>query len=321
MLNDLTYKVIVFDDEPELYYDYVEIMQSILEEQGYILEHERYEEMEDVTEDSIRDVDLFLVDLNFNDEPRGPEFIKKIREKHSTDILFYSSSKDAIRESRSKGEFEGVFFAVRDEHTDEIQTKIVQLLNKMIKRSDTPLAIRGTVLSCVAELDQLVKDKINNMLDQLDEQQQQKIHDDCTRIFYDSYTGRIRQISNYFGTDFYKQKVSWSEVKSQCKTYEISELIDDIHLTDSDKNYRVLLAVYELIFGQDDTYELLKDFHALLRKRNILAHARQDMDENAQYRFRSKVGDMFLTEDGCIKLRCDIKKYHEIIDGIASKKF
>lgn len=34
MLRDLTYKVIVIDDDPDLYEDYVEIIEEILSEKG-----------------------------------------------------------------------------------------------------------------------------------------------------------------------------------------------------------------------------------------------------------------------------------------------
>lgn len=41
MLRDLTYKVIVIDDDPDLYEDYIEEIQEILKEQGYLLKHDR----------------------------------------------------------------------------------------------------------------------------------------------------------------------------------------------------------------------------------------------------------------------------------------
>ena len=41
----------------------------------------------------------------------------------------------------------------------EITDMIKHLLEKMIKRSNTPLASRGLVLGCVAELDNIVKEK------------------------------------------------------------------------------------------------------------------------------------------------------------------
>ena len=48
MLQDLTYKVIVIEDEPDFYEDYVEEIEDILNKQGYLLEHDRYEEIDEL---------------------------------------------------------------------------------------------------------------------------------------------------------------------------------------------------------------------------------------------------------------------------------
>ena len=77
-----------------------------------------------------------------------------------TDILFYSSDSKSIQKYRSSGEYQGVYFAIRDENKDEITPSINRLIEKLIKRSNTPAATRGIVLGCVAELDNIIKQKI-----------------------------------------------------------------------------------------------------------------------------------------------------------------
>ena len=160
MLKELTYKVIVIDDDSDLYEDYVEIIRKRLDTEGYLLVNERYEELSELEENPLHDVDLFLVDLKFGSQDKGPEFINKIRENHLTDILFYSSDSKSIQKYRSSGEYQGVYFAIRDENKDEITPSINRLIEKLIKRSNTPAATRGIVLGCVAELDNIIKQKI-----------------------------------------------------------------------------------------------------------------------------------------------------------------
>ena len=63
MLRDLTYKVIVIDDDPDLYEDYIEEIEAILKEQGYLLEHDRYEEIDELEEKTGID---FFPNLNDN---------------------------------------------------------------------------------------------------------------------------------------------------------------------------------------------------------------------------------------------------------------
>lgn len=318
MLRDLTYRVIVIDDDPDLYEDYIEEIEDTLSEQGYLLEHDRYEEISELEENSLEDVDLFLVDLKFGNEDKGPEFISKIRENFFTDILFYSSDSKAIIESRSKGEFEGVFFAIRDENKNEIKERIKQLIDKMIKRSNTPLASRGLVLGCIAELDNIVKDKIHSLLAKIDPQQVEKLMNDCTKIYYDSYSGNSDKIKNFFGTDFHNGKLQWCEVKERYNKYDVSELVENVAITDSNKNFRVLLKIYETINGKDDTYNTIKDFIELLSDRNIFAHVREEKNSNGQYQFRRLNKDEYLvlSEKKCVELRTSIVKYYEKIGNI-----
>ena len=305
MLQDLTYRVIVIDDESDFYEDYVEEIEDILNKQGYLLEHDRYEEIDELEKNSLEDVDFFLVDLKFGNEDRGPEFISKIRENYVTDILFYSSDSDAIKDSRSKGEFEGVFFAIRDENTNEIQERIKQLIDKMIKRSNTPLASRGLVLGCIAELDNIIKDKIRLLLMRISPQQSEKLLNDCTKLYYNSYSGNSDKIKEFFGTDFHKGKLQWREVKENFNKYDVAELVDNVAITDSNKNFRVLLKMYEMLNGKDDTYNTIKGFMELLSDRNLFAHVREEENSDGQYQFKrlNNDGYLVLSDEKCIELR------------------
>lgn len=319
MLRDLTYKVIVIDDDPDLYEDYVEIIEEILSEKGYLLKHARYEEIAELEENTLEDVDLYLVDLKFGNEDKGPEFIAKIREKYFTDILFYSSDSKAIISSRSKGEFEGVFFAIRDENKNEIKERIEQLIDKMIKRSNTPLASRGLVLGCVAELDNIVKDKIQSLLLKISPEQAEKLINGCTKIYYDSYSGNSDKIKTFFGTEFHKGKLQWREVKEAYEKYNISDLVENATITDSNKKNRVLLKAYETLNGKDNTYNTIKDFIELLADRNIFAHVREEKNNDGQYQFKKLNSDKYLvlSDEKCIELRTKIIKYYELIDSIS----
>lgn len=321
MLRDLTYKVIVIDDDPDLYEDYIEKIEELLEEQGYLLNHERYEELEELEENSLEDVDLFLVDLKFGSEDKGPEFIAKIRENYFTDILFYSSYSKAIQECRAKGEFEGVFFAVRDENRKEIYLKIQQLIDKMIKRSNTPLASRGLVLGCVAELDNIVKDKIHLLLSIINPEQAKTVMNGCTKIYHESYNSNSDKIKKFFGTEFHKGKLQWSEIKESYETYNVSELVENVLITDSNKNCRVLLKIYETIKGKDDTYQIIRDMLDLLSDRNIFAHVREEKMTDGVYRLKKLNKDEYLTltDEKCKELRASIIKYHKKISEIETQ--
>lgn len=318
MLKDLTYKVIVIDDDSDLYEDYIEQIEEILKAQGYLLEHDRYEELEELEENSLEDVDLFLVDLKFGKEDKGPEFIEKIREKHYTDILFYSSDAKAIQASRASGNFQGVFFAIRDENKNEITDMIRHLLEKMIKRSNTPLASRGLVLGCVAELDNIVKEKIYALLLKIDPAQAEDLLNDCIKLYYESYKGQSNKIKEFFGINFHEGMLKWEDVKKAYSKFKVEELVKNVNVTDSNKNFRVLLCAYEQIKGKDATYQVIKGFLELLSDRNIFAHVQEEKNDAGNYCFKRLKQDEYLvlTEEKCIELRTSIVNYFNMLSEI-----
>lgn len=312
MLKDLTYKVIVIDDEVDLYEDYIEIIENKLAGEGYLLTHERYEEISELDENPLDDVDLFLVDLKFGKVDKGPEFIQKIRENHLTDILFYSSDSKAIQSNRTSGEYQGVFFAVRDENKNEILLLLDQLINKMIKRSNTPLSTRGIVLGCVAELDNIIKSKVAELYKKIDSDQQKKaLADSCAKLYYDSYKGQSKKLNDFWGCDFHSGLRAWETVKSDYKSYELANLVNNVSITDSNKNFQVLLKTYKAINGKDATYTAISDFINLLNDRNIFAHVQEELNDDRQYQFKRLNSEeyLILTDEACRKLRTAIINY------------
>lgn len=312
MLKDLTYKVIIIDDEEDLYEDYVELIENKLSSEGYLLDHERYEELSDLDEHPLSDIDLFLVDLKFGKEDKGPEFIRKIRENYLTDILFYSSDAIAIQENRKSGEFQGVFFAIRDENTSEIKDMINQLIAKMIQRSNTPLSSRGIVLGCVAELDNIIKEKIENLLSKIDPTQLKALMDNCTKVYFDSYKGQSKKISDFMGCDFHQGMRQWNDIKSSYSEYDISCLVRNIKVTDSNKNFQVLLQTYRALRRRDELYKDILRFSELLDDRNIFAHVQEEKSEDGLYRFKRFARDdyLILSEEKCRELRLSIISYY-----------
>lgn len=318
MLKDLTYRVVVIDDEIDLYDDYAEYIESYLSSEGYLLETQRYEELEELDNAPLDNVDLFLVDLKFGKEDKGPEFIKKIRENHLTDILFYSSDSTAIQTNRQSGEYEGVYFAIRDENKKTILLSIKRLLDKMIKRSNTPLSTRGIVLGCVAELDNIIKKKIELMLSLLSPEQQAELMDDCVKKYYSSYKGQSGKIRDFFGCEFHSGITPWASVKAAYSCKDINKLVNNVSVTDSSKNFHVLLKTYKKLRGEDEFYRTISNFFDLLNDRNIFAHVQEEINADGLYQFkRLNNGEyLVLSAEKCRDLRKAIIGYALHIDSI-----
>lgn len=318
MLKDLTYKVIVIDDEEDLYEDYVEFIEGKLNSEGYKLCHKRYEELCDLEENIILDVDLFLVDLKFGKEDKGPDFIKKIRENQFTDILFYSSDSKTMETLRKSGDYQGVFFAIRDENKSEIYPMIEKLIQKMIMRANTPLSSRGIVLSCVAELDNLIKTKLPVLIDKISEEDQRDVLDKCLKIYYNSFRCGAKKHSDFWGYDFHSGIKKWEEIKNLNIKFDILELVNNIKLTDSNKNVKILLEIYKSINGKDSTYDSLNEMLKLLDDRNIFAHVQEEKNSDGIYQFKKLNGTEYLvlTKDKCRALRMGISNYCKILENL-----
>lgn len=318
MLKDLTYRVVVIDDEEDHYDDFVEYIEKKLTSEGYILESNHYEELADLDLTSITEVDLFLVDLKFGKEDRGPDFIKKIRENYLTDILFYSSDAIGINNYRKSGEFQGVFFAIRDENKSEIENMLDRLIIKMIKRSNTPLSSRGIVLGCVAELDNIIKTKIEELLNQTDPEKYKELMNDCVKVYYDSFKGQQKRINEFWGCDFHEGIRQWINVKASYKDYKIVELVKNIKIADSSKNLKVLLHIYKKNRGEDEVYISIKNIFDLLNDRNILAHVQEELREDGIYQFKRVNEDdyLVLSDEKCQELRKSIIEYRKRIEQL-----
>lgn len=83
----------------------------------------------------------------------------------------------------------------------------------MIKRSNTPLASRGLVLGCVAELDNIVKDKIHTLLMKIGSEQADKLMNDCTKLYYNSYSSNSDKIKDFLEQIFIRENCNGVKLK------------------------------------------------------------------------------------------------------------
>ena len=318
MLKNITYKVVVIDDDEDFYEDYTEIIEKKLNKEGYLLNKNRYEELSELNNNDISDVDLFLVDLKFGNEDKGQEFISKIRENYFTDILFYSSDAKSIMEKRKSGDYQGVFFAVRDEHKNEIKVILNKLIDKMLMRSNAPIATRGIVLSCVAEIDNLIKAKIVTLIKKMEPAQQKELENHCVKIFRESYKGNFKKTKEFFGVDFHKGLKELDELTTTIGTFDIEKLSRDIDLTNSNKNLKILTYLYKKIVGKDETYNTIKKIESLLGDRNILAHVEEEVLAGGEYGFKKPKEDgyLILSANKCVELRKCIADYAKAVNLI-----
>ena len=313
----LRYSVAIIDDNKLLFKNYKGIINEFLANNGFEAEVEHIASEQDFDGYSLDKPNLFVVDLKFGREDKGHVFIEKIRNNYLTDVLFYSSDHDAIDKYRSEIGSRGIFFAERDEQNDEVEPLLEKMLGKMIARSNLPRATRGLVMECVAELDDIVKQKITSLLNKLPNGKHDKYHKEVIKILKSSSDGRLNKLEEFFKVSFAEKKQGLL-LSGISLDFSIPDLIENIKITDSSKNLCFLLTLFKLIYGENELYIKIKAYEELLQKRNILAHVTQTKTESA-YIFKARgngLSDYVLTDEECLSLRKNILELCKLLDGI-----
>ena len=298
----ITYNVLIIDDDEYVVEEYKDYINEYLGAVGYKLKFDAVETAKELKNMDLHKYNLFLVDLMFGDKALGPEYIKIIRENLLTDILFYSSKQDVVSVLDDKEQIQGVFFAVRNDQIDGVELRIKQLLDKMISRASTPISTRGIAMESVAEIDDLIRSKIDVLYSKLTESKMNKINTEVIRLIKQSHDGRGGKLKQFYGIDFSGENPSFNIIKDHILEVKLIEFVNDIDLTDSNKNFRILRKIYKEINGKDDIYNKLKDYENLLETRNILAHVSQSIADG-NIVFCSQKGSVTLSNEYCIELR------------------
>ncbi len=283
----LAYNVAIIDDQKGFYDDYKVIIEEHLSKQGFIAKVDYINSDLDFAKYEISKPDLYMVDLKFGHIDQGQEFIKKIRKDYYTDILFYSSDHEAIQKYRQSAEMQGIYFAEKDEQTGEVDNLLKGLLDKMVLKSNSPRSTRGIVMECVSELDESVRNKIILLIKKIPDGNKQIIEKEILKLFKKSNDGKIKKLEDFFKVSFIKEKLPETEFAKKCETINIDSLIQDIQITDSIKNVRILCVLYKHLYGNTQVYSDIKRYEDLLGKRNILAHVTQEQSGNG-FIFRNK---------------------------------
>lgn len=286
----LKYNIAILDDQKEFFDEYKDTIDAYLKEQGFIAVIDYIQSESEFYQYDLDKPDLFMIDLKFGIEDKGQKFIEKIRDTHFTDILFYSSDHEAIESYRKNADMQGIFFAEKDEQNDEVETLLNRLLDKMLLKANAPRSMRGIVMECVAELDDIIKQKIALLEVKITQpSQKENVRKKILKHYKDSNDGRNKKLSDFFATSFVGDKIAAEEIYKSAGMFAISDLIENIQVTDSQKNLQCLLIFYKELYGKDDLYNQIKKYEELLSKRNILAHVTQEKRENG-YAFKHHTG-------------------------------
>ena len=135
----------------------------------------------DISEVTGNEYDLILMDFALADGHTGDKIVLALRQSNIlTDVLFYSSQEEKMIEAISKGAdtippLDG-FYITKREHLVFIP-KVELLIEKIIKRSEDLVNLRGFVMDGTCNFEVRIKEILNIVWEKFNDDQKKKMND------------------------------------------------------------------------------------------------------------------------------------------------
>jgi len=252
-----------------------------------------------IVRDSIKEFDLLLVDFDLGEEGQtGDILINLIRNKVYSEILFYSTNYSDLRSKLNNNDFmDGVFTSSRD----ELEEKTKKLINVTIKKVQDVNNLRGLIMAEVAELERIKEKIIIKASPKISEKNIEKY------------------VLNKIKSSGTSTKNKAERLLADIDNVLFEELFKNIGFIDLDKK---LHATGEILNKLSITTpiskdELIEPYKAKIRDiRNKFAHIEESDGVDERGIACKVIGDIPFTEENCINIRKEIKKYKGILTEI-----
>lgn len=245
----------------------------------------------EVNKNWLKEYDLLLVDFTLKNSESGDKIIEFIRgiqkQPILTDIIFYSTAVENVRESMHKLGLEGVYYADRK----ELDTKFDLVVNTTIKKVQDINNMRGLVMAEVAELDNMMIDILKLFSQKIDKNQR--------TLFVEKRKKRVIESLDKMSTAF----------------NEVSEM-DLFEHRDFNTYHKWMSMKHVMKFLKDTEIEKnLENYYSeIIEKRNKLAHVKEVALENGEISLSD--GDFVFDDEICKVIRKDLQKHAENFERI-----
>lgn len=301
----LIYKILWIEDQMNSIRGRKRVISNyIRDEKGFELEINEIQTFEEFKKtvgfESLKDYDLLLVDLNLDDNESGDgnKIIEEIRNNDIyTEIIFYSSHYEHLIDLLKENRTEGIFTSERN----QIDTKAKKIIDVTLHKVQDVNNLRGLIMAEVAELDRLKKNIIQKFNKEADSDFKKYIKED---VF-----SKIKE-------DLESLKCLVKVEESECSYNEINlEELQNNFFYDSFKKSRTVNKIKSKKCKQIDFKH--EDYRKdVIAKRNVLAHQKEDEDSFGKFLLYPNGDRLEFTEEHCIKIRKDIKKYKILLEDI-----
>lgn len=304
----LIYKILWIEDQMHSIRGKKRVISNYIEnEKGFELEIkyiETFQQFKDeIGFDSLKNYDLLLIDLNLDDDESadGNKIIESIRNNNIyTEIIFYSSHYENLLTLLKENVPEGIFTSERK----QIDTKAKKIIDVTLHKIQDVNNLRGLIMAEVAELDRIKKNIIQKFNKEADSDFKKYIKEDVFSKIKDDLTS-LKCLVKVVESEFSHDEINLEELQNN-------------FFYDSFKKSRTVNKIKskkcnEIDFKHED---YRKD---VIAKRNVLAHQKEEEDSDGKSLLYPNGNRLEFTEEHCIQIRKDIKKYKNLLEQISNK--
>lgn len=299
----LEYKILWIDNVNAIYTDHQSTIEEHLTNLGFtpIIEKGADYQAFDKFESDLKQFDLFLLDYKLDGTQNGNEIIKNIRNEHSiyTDVIFYSTLPDEVRQRIYDDKLNGVYYTSRD--FEQFEEDVLSIIDVTIKKTQDVNNLRGLIMAEVAELERIKERIIIKASPKISEKNIEKYVLKKIKSSGNSTKNNAEKllidIDNVLFEDLFK-KIGFIDLDK--KLHATGEILHKLNIT-TPISKEALIEPYK---------QNIRDM------RNKFAHIEEcdGVDENG---ISCKIiGDIPFTEKNCINIRKEIKKYKGILTEI-----
>ena len=240
-------------------------------------------------------LDFLLIDYNMP-TLNGVEVIEYIRtdlKDYHTPIVFYSSDNkqnlSALINSKNTGAqfdkyLDGIFFC----HREDIASKLINLMESLLKREHKIKAVRGMVMEKVSEIDVAIIEAIKKLYLETDSAKYTKLQ----RHIVSKFHRKKKQIEKIF-----------SDIEDSSYEESVAYILDNIRITDNHFRSELLREILKGIDALKDNGDVLSGFYNNKDGRLCLNCYRNDYAHKTEKELadiHSEEGNLFIKSESRI---------------------
>lgn len=313
---NVVFKVLWFEDVMSWRPSSERKMKEIIEEHNLLLDITWKKGNEKDIEDELKkEYDLILMDFELSGTT-GNILIRKLRQLEVyTDVLFYSGNFEKMiktlynisKNNLSIDPIDGVYFS--DRKREELYPKLQKLVDKIVRRMQDVVSLRGVVLDNVSGFE----NQMQNIL----------------VLAFNKFTNeQLKNLNNYAKTklvipakDEYIKKME--EIENDAQVLKAVVEAPD-YLLDSYKKARLIGRIIKILVNEykvslDSKYNKFADvyYNEIIKYRNALGHAmRNNSNDREVYIGEIDKIPVIFNEELFRKMRASINEYQKVIDTV-----